>query len=120
MFIKDKKRDKQRCMNCSPDDKGPVGSMPEAGDQKDDKNIADGFGFGHPTSTQRDIDVIPKPSGKGNVPSAPELSNISREIGSPKIGHEVKAKKFGCTDGDIRIAGKVSINLKGKEYSSHH
>jgi len=107
-------RDKQCRVNPTPGDKGPVGPMPETGDQEYDEDVADGFCGGHPTASQRDVDVIPKPGGEGDVPSAPELGDIPAEVGSPEVGHELEAEELGRTDCDIRVAGEVSVDLEGE------
>lgn len=94
--------------------------MPKTRDQEYDKNISDSPGRGYSAASERDVDIVSKPSRERNMPSPPKLGDVSAEVGSAEVGHQVKAKKFGCTDGDIRIAGEVTIDLKGKEYRSHH
>ena len=49
------------------------------------------------------------------MPSPPEFRDIPGEIRKRKIPHQVKPKQTGNTNGDIRITGKITIYLEGKE-----
>lgn len=64
---------------------------------------------------KRDIDVIAEPSSKGDMPSAPELCYVAREVWVVEVAHQFNAKEFGCSDSNIRIAGEIAVNLEGKE-----
>ena len=47
--------------------------------------------------------------------SAPKFDHRSGKIWSAKIEHQVKTENLGAPDGNVCIAGKVTINLKSKE-----
>ncbi len=65
--------------------------------------------------SQGNIQVIPEPGGKRNVPSSPEFSNVPREVGKGKVLHKLKPNKSGRTYGNIGISREITIYLKGKE-----
>ena len=48
------------------------------------------------------------------MPSAPEFPDRERKIRAFKVGHQLNAKKSGTSDGDVRIAGKITVDLDGK------
>jgi len=49
------------------------------------------------------------------VPAAPELGDRFCEIGPIEIFHQIVSQNPRGADGDIGIAGKIAINLKGKQ-----
>ena len=51
------------------------------------------------------------------MPSSPKLRYVAREIGVVEIAHQFDSKEFSSTDGYVRIAGEVSVNLERKENS---
>ena len=117
VFAKEDKREKEECVICTPSYKRPTGSVPKARQKKDDKSVADDFPFPDARAAKRNIDIIAKPSGEGNVPTTPELGYVTREIRVVEVAHQFDAKEFGGTDGYVRIAGEVSVNLERKENS---
>ena len=60
-------------MNESPCNKMPTCPMPQAADDKDDENVNILPQQAFAASAQRDIEIIRKPRGQGNMPSAPKL-----------------------------------------------
>ena len=74
-------------MNAAPGDEGPVGAVPKSGHEEDDKDVSDGLGLGYARATERDVEVVAEPSGEGNVPPSPELSDVAREVRELKVGH---------------------------------
>ena len=42
----EEERDEEEGVNASPDDEGPVGPVPEPGDEENDEDVADGLGLG--------------------------------------------------------------------------
>ena len=55
--------------------------MPKAADEKGKHQIKAMTDFPHPVSAQRDIEIIPEPGGKGNMPTAPEFLDTAGKIG---------------------------------------
>lgn len=50
------------------------------------------------------------------MPSVPEFLYRLRRIRAVKVFHKAYAHDARTADGDIRIAGKVTVNLYGKEH----
>ncbi len=48
------------------------------------------------------------------MPPAPELGNISREVGECEILHEIESKEAGASNGNVRVAGEVTVDLEGE------
>lgn len=99
----------------SPNDKGPVGPMPETAHQKDDEGISDHLRLTDTAAAQRNIDVIPKPRRQRDVPPTPKLCNVTAEIRHIEVAHQFDAEQFGRTDGDVTIAREVAVYLEGEE-----
>ena len=89
--------------------------MPQTTHQKDDKGIADDFGFGSAAASQGNVDIVTKPGGERNMPATPELGYVTAEIGHVEVAHQLNAEQFGATYGYIGIAGKIAVYLKGEE-----
>ena len=49
------------------------------------------------------------------MPSAPELLDRSCKIRTVKILHQPDIKQLCCSDRNIRISGKIAVNLYRKE-----
>ena len=94
--------------------------MPEAAYQKDGQHIDAPADRRYPVSAQRDIDVIPEPAGKGNMPAAPEFLDPPGKIRTVKIPSAADSQQISHADGDIRVAGKITVELEGIEESCQH
>ena len=46
------------------------------------------------------------------MPSLPELADTLGKIGPPEVGHQFIAQNRCCSDCNIRVSGKVTINLE--------
>src|SRR5690606_19899219 len=99
-------------MECSPKNKGPIGTMPKTTYQKYNGNISNRFQFCYPRASKRYVYIMSEPGGQRYVPALPIFGHVSREIGEFKIGHQFDAKQFGRTNGNIRIPTKITIHLK--------
>ena len=102
-------------MICAPSDESPIGSMPKARKQENDKGVADDFPFLDARAAKRNIDIIAEPRCEGNVPSPPKLRYITREIRIVEVAHEFDAEEFSRSDGYVRIAGEIAVDLEGEE-----
>ncbi len=100
-----------------PGDKSPVSPMPETTEEEYDKGVADDLRLGATAATQGDIDIIPEPSGQGNVPTTPEFGDIPTEIWNIEIPHQFDSKEFGRSYGYVGIAGEIPVNLESEENS---
>jgi len=47
------------------------------------------------------------------MPAPPKLADIRGQIGPGKVFHHLQAKETGGSDGDVAIAGKIKVDLKG-------
>ena len=107
-------------MDAAPNDEGPISTVPKSAHEEDDEDVADDLPFANSRTSQRDVEVVPEPSGKGDVPAPPELRNVALEIGGLEVGHELDAKEFGGAYGDVAVAGEVAVNLERKIDSPEH
>lgn len=92
--------------------------MPKAADQEYHQRVASDFPTRTTAAAQRNVNVIAKPSGERDVPTAPKLSDVSREIRKIEVTHQADAEQACRTDGDVRITGKVTIDLESEEYGA--
>ena len=69
----------------APENEGPACPVPEAAEEKDDQFIQTFAQSSAASAAQGDVQVIPKPGGKGYVSSAPEIRNADSNIGILKI-----------------------------------
>ena len=102
-------------MDAAPDDEGPVGPVPEPGDEEDDEDVADGLGLGDAGSAKGDVEVVSEPGGEGDVPTPPELGDVAGEVGELEVGHQLEAEELGGADGDVGVPGEVPVDLEGEE-----
>ena len=49
------------------------------------------------------------------MPTTPEFGDVTTEIGHVEVSHQLDTEQFRRTDGDIRVSGKISVNLEGKQ-----
>lgn len=68
-----------------------------------------------PVASHGDIDVIPNPVAKGDMPPPPEFGNVPRDIRKIKVNGQVQADHFAQAYGDIAVAGEVKKNADGEE-----
>src|SRR6266478_4793106 len=93
--------------------------MPEAADQKSDEQIAIPLEAAGPVSPQRNVQIVAKPGGQGNMPALPELTDRLREVGRPEIPHQLEAHNVRSAKRDVRITREVAIDLNGKTVSRY-
>src|SRR6266704_623651 len=60
-------------VNGAENDVGPIGAVPEAGENHGHKKILNGFPLTGPAAAHGDIQVIAKPAAQADVPAAPEV-----------------------------------------------
>ena len=108
-------RDEEQGVDAAPDDEGPIGPVPEPGDEEDDEDVADGLGLGDAGSAEGDVEVVAEPGGEGDVPTPPELGDVAGEVGELEVGHQLEAEELGGADGDVGVPGEVPVDLEGEE-----
>src|ERR1700756_859541 len=59
-------------VNGAENDVGPIGAVPEAGENHGHEKILDGFPFAGPAAAHGDVQIVAKPGAQADVPAAPE------------------------------------------------
>ena len=88
-------------MEGTPEDECPVGTMPEATEEEDNHDVEHPAADAHTAAAERDVEIVAKPSGKGNVPSPPELGDVPSEIRMRKVSLQANAEKLRTSNRDI-------------------
>ena len=99
----------------APGDERPVGAVPEAAQEEDDKGVAHHLGLRYAAAAQGDVDIIAEPSRQGDVPATPELGDVAAEVRHVEVAHQLDTEKLRRPDGDVGVARKITINLEGEE-----
>ena len=103
----------QHKIHQAPSKEIPAGPVPNTGQQPNDQQISNVFSLpGYARSAQREIDIVPEPGPKGNMPAPPELSDTPGNVGIIKVFIKMKTKYPAQTNGHIRIAREIKENLK--------
>ena len=105
----------KRAVNAAPEHIVPACAVPQAADQEGDHDVECMPDASHPVSSQRDIDIVSQPAGKGDMPSSPEILNGRSKIGGTEVGGQADAQNSGGTKSDIRISREVAVKLNGIE-----
>ena len=75
----------------APHDKGPVGPVPDSGEQPHHKEVSDVLSLGvYPAAPQGEVYIVPEPGGQGDVPPPPELRDRAGDIGIIEVLQKVK------------------------------
>src|SRR5260370_40060969 len=101
-------------MDASPDHEGPVGAVPKPTEQHGQHQILIGVEMAMPASAKRNIEVIPQPTAKANVPAAPKVLQARGKIRLPEVDHEMKPEQLRAASRDAAVAAKIAIDLPGK------
>ena len=96
----------------SPCHKVQAGAMPEAGEGPDDQKIQIHPARSLAVAAERNIDILPEPGGKGDMPPLPEFTDGTRGVGIIEIFLEGEAEHAAETDGHIGVAGKIKVDLE--------
>ncbi len=95
----------------APADVGPGRSVPQPADDHRDHEVGVGAPRAAPVASQREVDVVPQPAGKGYVPPPPELAQAGRGVRAVEVVREAEAEQQGDADGHVRIGGEVAVDL---------
>ena len=96
-----------------PEDKVPVGAVPEAGEEPNHKDVEEVADRLDPVAAQRDVNIVAEPGAKGDVPAAPEFGDAAGDVGVVEVLRELKAQHPPEADGHEGITGKVEVDLEG-------
>ena len=97
----DERRNEKQCMYRPPGDEGPVGTMPEPADDKDDEYISDRLQQAGLRTAQWYIEIIPEPRGQADMPSPPEFGNGTAQVRIFEVDQQFDAEEFGDTPCDV-------------------
>ena len=53
------------------------------------------------------------------MPAFPEFGEAVGEVRFPEVGHQFKAHAFTQPDGNVRVSGKIAVDLKGKSHGPY-
>ena len=103
----------------APQNEVPTGPVPKAGAKPHDEDVTQRFRSAAPVAPQGDIQVLPEPSSQRHVPPAPELRHRRGQIRIVKVFIETEAEDPPQTDGHVRIAGEVKVDLEAEGEKAH-
>src|SRR5262245_59235849 len=93
----------------------PFGAMPKAAQEHRQRKIENSSRWPNPTAAQRNVDVIADPAGQRHMPSLPEIRDVLRDVGEPKVRRELQTEHASEPDGDVTVAAEVKKNPHRKE-----
>lgn len=67
--------------------------MPESAHREDNHRVEHPSGFAAPVASEREVDIVAKPCGERDMPSAPEVSYGLCKIRSYEVGWQFNAKE---------------------------
>ena len=92
--------------------------MPETAYGEYNHRVEHPSGFAASVASEREVDIVAKPSRKRDMPSAPEVGYSLCKVRSDEVVLQFNAQETSATDSHQRVAGKVGINLNGVEHTS--
>ena len=98
-------------MQAPPGDERPARSVPETAEQHREHEIDVRSARAFAVSAEGNVKIIAKPGRERNVPPSPEVLDVRRLVRRVEIQRKAYAEEQRRTDGDIRVSGKVAINL---------
>ena len=63
-------------------------------------------------ASKRDVKIVLKPFGKGNMPPLPELSGVAGLVRRIEVLRQIETHQHSDTGGDVSVPGEVGIDLK--------
>lgn len=97
----------------APDNEGPARSVPGPADKHGQEEVAVLLEFAVAVAAQGNVEKIAQPCAQRNVPAPPEVHDARGFVGGVEVFRQAQAQHKAQTQGHIRIAGKVKIELKG-------
>lgn len=91
--------------------------MPEAAHGENNHRVEHPASFAASVASEREVDIVAKPCGERDMPSAPEVGYGLSKIRSDEVSWQFNAKESSATDSHQRVACKVGINLNGVEHT---
>ena len=103
----------------SPDNKRPVGTVPDAADKERQKKVNAGTRKRTTTAAERYVDVIFQPSRKCHVPAAPKLLNIQCLIGGVEVFRQTDTENQAASDCHVGITAEIEVQLQRVSQNGH-
>ena len=97
----------------APDDEVPARTVPYAGDGEDNEN-RESPDFGA-AAAERQVDVVPEPCAKGDMPTAPKLLGIARHIGAGKVEGKADTQATRDAKSDEAVSGKIVVDAEAED-----
>src|SRR5690606_29610567 len=94
---------------------GPVGTVPDAAEEKGDEQVVVPAPFHRAVSAERDVDIIAEPCAEADMPAPPEFRDALAEVRAAEVAHEIHAHHTCRTDRDVAVAAEIAIDLYGEE-----
>src|SRR5271170_2526412 len=88
------------------------GAVPKPSQHEYEKQVEVGSCRSTSVASERNVEVVAKPTGQRHMPSPPKLSDAQRAVGKVEILREMEAEHFAETDRHVSIAREVKINLQ--------
>ena len=104
-------------MHCAPYYKSICSSMPETAHGEYNHRVEHPACFAASVASEREVDIVAKPCGERDMPSAPEVGYGLCKIRSNEVSWQFNAKESSATYCHQGVASKVCINLNGVEHT---
>ena len=101
-------------MHRSPEHEGPHRSMPQPRDKHGEHHVQVSAKLAVTIPTQRNVDIVAKPSRQTDVPPLPEITQPGRQVRVVEIQHQADAKQPADPASHIGIAAEIKIDLPGE------
>ena len=103
--------DERGAVHRAPDQKRPVGAVPQAAEHHRQHQIARGKQLAAAVAAERDVKVVAQPIGQRHVPAPPKVADAEGAIGLVEVLRETIAEQRRDADGDIGVGREVGVNL---------
>ena len=105
----------QKAMQRTPQEEGPVGSMPNAANHECYQQVKVIAQPTHAIASKRNIHIILKPCGERYVPTMPKLTYGSSKVGTSEVLHQAESHHACHTNGNQRVACKITVYLEREQ-----
>ena len=102
----------RRAVQESPEHEVPARAVPQPAQEHGDDQIDVRAPRPLPIAAQRDVEVVAEPLAERDVPAAPEVGDVRRQIGHAEVLRQVVADHLRRAQGHVRVAGEVAVDLQ--------
>src|SRR5258708_2915971 len=102
-----------------PDEKRPVRAMPQSAKTHHNVEVTDRAQRPSPAAAKRDVEIVAEPRRERDVPPAPEIAKSDGNVGHAKVLGDREAQQPRCSDGYVRVAGEVEVDLERECVRAH-